>query len=346
MPPKKKFKDEEKDEEKKAQEKEGYIAIIEAVLGKLISSPESWNDVALDKVRSMICQLGSDPIKYPPPCGQVATTHPAPCEPTVQLTKGLADALYNRKAIDFGDVIIIQISAASADMVNTKIVDSFGSTRSTNDEIKYRRWLLNAVDDDNDVLTVRLDSTINSKGVLLTPGAVIKVTSAFPIYWDYGSEYDMRCAIVIRDFSILCYRGVPINTNQPPERREVANSAAPTAQPTTDVVNHREGQQKCVCTGRECSKHGVQFAVCVRKCVPIKGISLEKVARECVFVDKEFRDMTNRNKRFLLYYYYATSVYQFHGKGNRVDLPKCILSEVRSVYPDEEEQTELGDNDK
>ena len=122
----------------------------------------------------------------------------------------------------------------------------------------------------------------------------------------------------------------------------VANPIAPTAQPNSGVVGHQEGQHECACTGRGCSIHNVQFAVCVRKCVPIKGVSLETVARECVFVDKEFKDMTPKNKRFLLYYYYATSVYQFHGKGNRVELPNCIVSEIKKAHPDEVDQEEVG----
>lgn len=71
--------------------------------------------------------------------------------------------------------------------------------------------------------------------------------------------------------------------------------------------------------------------------MPVNTLSLENIASECVFVSKEVKDMTPSNKLFILYYYYATSVYQFHGKGNRVELPKCIVPEIRRVYPDEEE---------
>ena len=89
------------------------------------------------------------------------------------------------------------------------------------------------------------------------------------------------------------------------------------------------------CNGNLCSQHGIDFAVCLTKCIPLESISLQRVARECVFVTKAFKDMQNRNKRFLLYYYYATSVYQFHGKGNRVELPECIVLAIRQAYPDE-----------
>jgi len=74
------------------------------------------------------------------------------------------------------------------------------------------------------------------------------------------------------------------------------------------------GKQCKECTGNLCSKHGIAFAVCLVGSVPIKNVSIGKVARECVFVDRELKDMANNLKCFLLYYYYATSVYQFYGR--------------------------------
>jgi hypothetical protein len=44
--------------------------------------------------------------------------------------------------------------------------------------------------------------------------------------------------------------------------------------------------------------------------------------------------MNPKEKRFLLYYWYATSVYQFRGKGNRVNLPNCLVWAIRALYPE------------
>ena len=191
--------------------------------------------------------------------------------------------------------------------------------------IHQRVWKLNAVDGDNNIITIRLDSTLNSEAALLSAGTVIKVESAFSIYMNFGDLYDDRCALVLRDFSVLCRRPLPIQMNGPPERLKVAEIVS---KPAATVSN-------CKCTGNLCSQHGIDFVVCLTKCVPISGLSLEKIARECVFVNKELKDMKNNNKRFLLYYYYATSVYQFHGRGNRVVLPECLVTAIRNEYPDE-----------
>ncbi len=90
---------------------------------------------------------------------------------------------------------------------------------------------------------------------------------------------------------------------------------------------------KPTCTGNLCTKCGVSFNVCLTELIPPSSISLELVARDCVFVTMEVDDMPDNYKRFLLYYYYATSVYQFHGSGNRIDLPLCLIWAIHKRFP-------------
>ena len=333
------FKDELKDANKKEADREGAIATVEAVLERFINHPAAWEGGEdLSNIKSMICKIGSDRLTYPPPLGEniISTSHtPTPQQTEVQLTPGLASSLYNRESVDFCNITIQITVASSPEMISTKIGGTIGN-KNCNTNINYRRWKLNAVDGDNNVISVRLDSTLNSEGKLLTPGAVINVKSAFPIYMNYGDLYDMRCAIVLRDFAIICRRSVPsdIMLTGPPERLKVVNKTSQSTVGKGDKASTNKND--CKCNGNLCSKHDIDFAVCLATCIPLADISLERIARECVFVDRELKDMENRHKRFLYYYYYATSVYQFHGRGNRVELPDCIVSVIRNAYPDEE----------
>ena len=93
----------------------------------------------------------------------------------------------------------------------------------------------------------------------------------------------------------------------------------------------------CNCNGDLCSKHGVEFVTCLTECVPVESISLPLVARECVFATRKLEDMTSSEKIFLLYYYYATTIYQFYGKGNQVELPECVKRAVRALHPNEDQ---------
>jgi len=224
-------------------------------------------------------------------------------------------------------------------MTNSKLVGDMVVGKAK--DIPHRTWKVNAIDGDQTVITVRLDSTLNSEGKFLTPGAVIHVALAFPVYMDYGNLYDMRCAIVLRDFEIIGRRPVPSDLKGPPKRLSVEgytkiHDRSDKEEPDANAAGECVGKQSKECTGDLCSKHGIAFAVCLARSVPIKNVSIAKVAKECVFVDRELKDMANNHKCFLLYYYYATSVYQFHGKGNRVELPDCIVSAVRRAYPPDE----------
>ena len=84
---------------------------------------------------------------------------------------------------------ILYITAASSDMTNSKLVGDMVVGKAK--DIPHRTWKINAIDGDQTVITVRLDSTLNSEGKCLTPGAVIHVASAFPVYMDYGNLHDI-----------------------------------------------------------------------------------------------------------------------------------------------------------
>jgi len=43
---------------------------------------------------------------------------------------------------------------------------------------------------------------------------------------------------------------------------------------------------------------------------------------------------TNASKRLELYKLAATGPLETHGRGNRVELPKCLVRLIRNIYPD------------
>ena len=308
------------------------IHMAEKLLGHCADHPESWRDNSLRVVRSLVRRIGTDCINFPLCPGDEGVPSENISKDII-LTKSIGIALYNRKDPDLNDMTI-QITVASSEMMSSKLCgDAVGKKAK---DIPYRQWKLNAIDGDATVITVRLDSTLNSEGKLLTPGAVIHVSSAFPVYMNSGDMYDMRCAIVLREFQLVGRLPVPITSGPPAKRLKVEALEEKKAVDEEVAIDEPTTTKSCIqCSCKLCSSHGISFSTCLSKCIPIEGISLARVAKECVFVTKELKDMNSSNKRFLLYYYYATSVYQFHGKGNRVELPECIVSRIRKAYPDE-----------
>ena len=337
------FKDESRDAQKKAQKRADAIATVEVVLSRILREPSLCDDPDMVNIKSMICRIGRDRDKFPLPLDEGEDDLSVSSAGGNRLSSGVGKSLYGREDVDLSDAVI-QITASSCETRTTRV---------DGNDFPHRMWKLNAVDGDATVITVRLDSTLNSEGKFLSPGAIVHVTSGFPVYMDYGDLYDQRCAIVVRSFRVLGRGPVPPGISKGPPQRlsvkedlggrapgeghdDVGSAEGGGASQNAKGVSREEGADACDCRGQLCSKHGVSFAVCVSKCVPVEKLSLTRVARECVFVDRELKNMEPNHLRFLCYWYYATSVYQFHGKGNRVVLPDCIINAIRKKYPDAE----------
>jgi hypothetical protein len=91
----------------------------------------------------------------------------------------------------------------------------------------------------------------------------------------------------------------------------------------------------CTKTNRLCRMNGLFFdeEICVCDAFPVEGLILKEIAEQCWFVDRSVSDMTNRQKRCLTYWWYATNVYSRFGKKNRMVLPNCLVARIRAYHP-------------
>jgi len=127
----------------------------------------------------------------------------------------------------------------------------------------------------------------------------------------------------VRKFEVVGRHPVPPDLQGAPKQRIVPEKERkmPRKKQCIEVVNKKNPpdikvtyEATLTCHGEWCSQHGVEFVTCLTVCVPVNSVSIPLVARECVFATQKFSNMIARDKRFLLYYYYATTIYQFHGK--------------------------------
>jgi hypothetical protein len=188
-----------------------------------------------------------------------------------------------------------------------------------------------------------MDSTLNSQATLLEEGTILKLEPFFPIYFKFDDKTSMECALLVKDFSVLGMKPVPSHLLGQPESRLSVSRKMDLPKNESDQVD-LDSQTVCdskddganipaiKSSGEVCSNHGIQSIVCVTECIPVTDVSLLAVAKECILATKPLRDMTPKEKRFLLYYWYPTSVYQFRGKGNRVNLPNCLVWVIRALY--------------
>ena len=317
-------KDEEKAIKKRKLELETGVRNAVALFDIVEKCPWLFGTNTFQPLRDRILAIADNPIKYPR-SRQVQGWG----KTAADLTKEIGKGMYHRTlSIDDleGDPIILQVVQTEDHLVHSTIGSSSFSTR---------KLKMAAIDGDGMPIMFRVDSTLNAEAAtMLTKGTIVAIPSFITLYFNYDDQSDLRCALVAQSFERVgyqpidagIYKNLHLNyTVQETTEKATQSCAKPAAKPAPG----------CNCGGKLCSKYGLSFIVCLTECIPVESISLELVIRDCVFATKTLEEMTNSDKRFLLYYYYATSVYQFHGKGNRVELPNCLIAAVRALYPPE-----------
>ena len=85
------------------------------------------------------------------------------------------------------------------------------------------------------------------------------------------------------------------------------------------------------CNGQACSICGLATPQCLLHTIQLPALGVITV--ECYFADCEVSAMTNWQKRFMLYWWWAVNVFNVMGKGVRQELPWCIVQRIRATYP-------------
>jgi len=306
--------------------KKQQLALFKKLIGegvKLLQvvqeSPGLMNNENMSDFRALFFEIAGDPKQYP---RQDDGAWGVSLE---DLSKGAGKRLYERKLSSDGVKLVIQVTHRSN---NDRQVSRIGNT-----DVSTKMSKFCALDGDGVQFIFRVDSTLNSAANMLTEGAIVSVGSFFTVYFTHEDSSDTRCAIVAREFRVVGHcplseeqKGCPkfsIKVKKPKEKKRKAE----------EIEVNDESVESCNCNGSLCSKHGVEFITCITKCIPIRSVSLELTARDCIFVSKTVDEMSRSEKRFLVYYYFATTIYQFRGRGNRVELPECLLKAVRASYP-------------
>ncbi len=126
-------------------------------------------------------------------------------------------------------------------------------------------------------------------------------------------------AVFIADFRKIGYRELP--------NQSTAEDREPNSQ--KDVSN-----VKCEYGKRLCSVHGVGMIGCICDLHPVSRLNLQVLKEDCYFAKEEVKDMTNSQKRCMIYWWYATNIYSICGKKKRMRLPDCLVNSVRTAYPE------------
>ena len=73
---------------------------------------------------------------------------------------------------------------------------------------------------------------------------------------------------------------------------------------------------------------------CICELHPVQRLNLQTLKEDCYFAKDEVEQMTNSQKRCMIYWWYATNIYSICGKNKRRQLPNCLVKAVRDAYPE------------
>ena len=93
---------------------------------------------------------------------------------------------------------------------------------------------------------------------------------------------------------------------------------------------------ECTHDHRYCSVYGLSTLQCICVSDPVDDIDLEVIRQYCWFATKDVCNMTNSNKRNMLYWWYMTNIYNVCGAGRRKDPPACLKAAIRNLYREED----------
>ena len=111
-------------------------------------------------------------------------------------------------------------------------------------------------------------------------------------------------------------------------------NAAAGAAPVQDPLNPLTmSTPVCTNSNRLCACHGIRFIGCVCDVLPVNQRTLATIKEDCYFATTDLEDMTNNQRRNMLYWWYAVNVFNISGAGKRGKLPECLEYAIRLLYP-------------
>ena len=221
------------------------------------------------------------------------------------------------------------------------------------DSNQEKRYVLHVADGDENIITVYIGTQLNSRMGTIEVGTILKLYSFRRGFLPREPGNPERMALLVWNIKPCGYMEVKQELQEMPMSRLVVKHPSESGMDdSSDDDSFSEGDvdvddgsddedddtltwrnAKCTTSRRLCSKHGIDFDVCVTKAFPVADIDLEEIARDCWFVTKEVSKMANNEKRNVLYWWFMVNVYHVGGANKRKCPPLCLIKAIREAYP-------------
>lgn len=172
-------------------------------------------------------------------------------------------------------------------------------------------------DGDGNIVVGRVVSHLTHEARKLGTGDVIQLRLFTEITHRMGTSKPMP-ALFIADYRKIGYGPVAKNVETEPITCEQTNlSTDDNDQSTTESPRNLQKDvpnAKCEYGKRLCSVHGVEMIGCICELHPVQRLNLQTLKEDCYFAKDEVGQMTNSQKRCMIYWWYATNIYLWKEK--------------------------------
>jgi hypothetical protein len=313
---------------KALEEKEVLFTNFNNILAAVLKDPTLWTKHEFQPLRDFTTTVISNPCMFAHALPDslekkkldCPSKHPPP-------TKGLARSLYARETISNSELIVV-VTAISQKFRQFNIANTTMCT-------SIKQFTMAVIDGDEELLTLKVDTSLNQSMGLVEKGSVLRLTVFVPIYFRYSDPTDLNVVILLSNFRKIAQIEVDPKFAFPPKegRLQMKAMPPPPPDPPPSPLKEQLAPSDVRCNGDQCSLYGVKFACCVTQCFPVNSKIVVEIARENPFCTMGVEEMENSHKRFILYYWYVTNVYSVTGSKNRAKLPKCLVSAIRQRFP-------------
>lgn len=321
-----------KTQEEKQKEREGKKLTkqseeLKNLVKQIQTSPDLWKNAAVQFLRTFFEYVIGHREQFPRQPGDVSSERKERADRRgdgmIPLTAGFIAKVADADAFCDIEGPVVQI-------ISKEVKQSKGhGADATLKLVKLR-----VTDGDNNQMSVRLDTNAANYHRRVEEGDVIVLSVYTPFSVQVTEESFKYPMVLVLSFVHLGYRPLPdASVLKPPmctgdsgggSSSEAADQGSREADSNIPI---NLDDAECNEESRLCSLYGVGFDTCICNCIPPEDLSrnLEEIAEDCHFVTKDLSSFENHDKRFVLYWYYATNVYCIRGKGKRKPLPTCLV---------------------
>mmetsp|Transcript_25930 Transcript_25930/g.38109 ORF Transcript_25930/g.38109 Transcript_25930/m.38109 type:complete len:370 (-) Transcript_25930:2533-3642(-) len=331
---------EKKEQKHLAEAKWAYLEQNKHLFQRMESEPAMFQNPEYKFIREFISMVELNRDIFPRRMGDKyydAFSAPVGEDKGIMLTKGYVTKVAQRE--DTSAIVeepILQVVERE-----TRYRGSVAMKREKNGptSVQIQFTHLRLCDGDGNIIVGRVVAHLTHEARKLNRGDIIKLPLFTELTHRMGTSKPMP-AVFIAQFEKIGYAILPQNLKSEPLVCDVSNESYESNETISDddvnSGNLQKDVSKAVCEfpNRLCSINGINMVICICKSRPVESLDLNTLREDCYFANEKVEDMTNSQKRCMIYWWYATNIYSICGKGKRMKLPDCLVKAVRNAYPE------------